>query len=246
MMVVEEQEIVETSLPAKTSSKTKNTRQAPVPNPRSFESLKWEEKLRGGYRVKFRNGTKLVTIFRFLLAKVLYDTEDGLRLDEYLALMEAYLRLRDHRDPTFLGKYGEWLITIQPFIASLAEVKIFPLVPKKRSPELERILSPLLPSPSAYFGYKGNPLIRQGFSIHIRNPFVPASKLPPPRFIGVGYRDKGTRRKPELDGSPRWQDVAMRIPVSEKPTFETTELSWKPKVEKSEIVSLLKENLTVI
>jgi hypothetical protein len=25
----------------------------------------------------------------------------------------------------------------------------------------------------------------------------------------VGYRDKGSRRQPELDGSPSWQEVSM-------------------------------------
>jgi hypothetical protein len=206
--------------------------------------LDWEGKLKaGGYKVKFRSGQKLITIFRFLLAKVVYDTEDGLRLDEYLALMEAYLRLRTHKDPTFLEKYGEWLITIQPFIASLAEVKVYPLVPKKRSPELERVLAPLLPGPSAYYGYKGNPSIRQGFTITVRNPFIPPAKLPPPRFIGVGYKDKGTRRNTAVDGSPRWQDVASKIPTSETPTFESSGFDWQPSHTKKEVTELLQDVL---
>jgi hypothetical protein len=207
------------------SLKTKVSGSDPSLNPRSYESLKWEERLRGGYKVKFRTGTKLITIFRFLVAKAVYDTEDGLRLDEYLALMESYLRLRTHPDPTFNAKYGEWLITIQPFIASLAEVKIYPLVPKKRSPELERALSPLLPSPSAYHGYKGNPQIRDSFRLIVRNPFVTPAKLPPPRFIGVGYKDKGHRRDPALDGTPRWQDIAGRIPTTDTPQMETSDFS---------------------
>lgn len=38
---------------------------------------------------------------------------------------------------------------------------------------------------------------------------VPNSKLPPERYIGKGYGDKGTAKKPELDGSPSWQEIAM-------------------------------------
>lgn len=239
----ESKETFGVSQAAETSSIGKKHRQAPVLNPRSYETLGLEERLNGGYKVKFRTGTKLITIFRFLLAKSVYDAEDGLRLDEYLALMEAYLRLREARDPTFLEKYGEWLITIQPFIASLAEVKTFPLLPKKRSPELERALSPLLPSASAYFGYKRNPTIRQGFVISVRNPFIPPSKLPPPRFIGVGYKDKGTRRDPAKDGSPRWQDVAGRIPTSDRPVLETQDLRWTPSLKKEEAGKLLREIL---
>lgn len=232
-----------TTAPPAHGPKAKVSGSDPSSNPRSYESLKWEERLRGGYKVKFRTGTKLITIFRFLLAKVVYDTQDGLRLDEYLALMEAYLRLRMCPDPTFLAKYGEWLITIQPFIASLAEVKAFPLVPGKKSPELERALAPLLPSPSAYHGYKGNPQIRDSFRLIIRNPFLPPAKLPPPRFIGVGYKDKGHRRNPALDGTPRWQEIAGRIPTTDQPQMESAEFSSSPIREKSEFASLLRDIL---
>jgi len=238
------QESATIPLSHQTPSKAKDSGQAPVLAPRTYEALGWEEKLNGGYKVKFRTGTKLITIFRFLLAKIVFDTEDGLRLDEYLALMEAYLRLRSHKDPTFQAKYGEWLITIQPFLASLAGVKVFPLVPKKRSPELERALSPLLPSPSAYFGYKGNPKIRQGFTLVVRNPFIPPNRLPPPRFIGVGYKDKGTRRNTAVDGSPRWQDVAARIPTTDTPTFECSQVQPDTELSPSEFTVILKDHLT--
>jgi hypothetical protein len=154
--------------------------------------------------------------------------------------MEAYLRLRSHPDPTFLAKYSEWLITIQPFIASLAEVKVFPLVPAKKSPELERALAPLLPSPSAYHGYKGNPQIRDSFRLIVRNPFVTPAKLPPPRFIGVGYKDKGHRRDPAFDGSPRWQDIAGRISTTDTPQMESTEFSGSPK-EESDFAHIMKD-----
>jgi hypothetical protein len=185
---------------------------------------------------------KVVTILRFLIAKLVYD-EEGLHLDEYLALMESYIRLCDHKDPTFVAKYGEWLITIHPFIASLAGIKVFPLLAKKRSPELEKVLAPLLPSPQAYFGYKGKKEIRHGFTISVRNPFVPPAKLPPPRFIGVGYKDKGSRRNPALDGSPRWQDVASRIPTSNTPKLETSGLILNPPRAKTEVSDLLREIL---
>lgn len=36
------------------------------------------------------------------------------------------------------------------------------------------------------------------------------SQLPPVKYIGKGYTDKGTARKPHIDGSPSWQDVATR------------------------------------
>jgi hypothetical protein len=41
------------------------------------------------------------------------------------------------------------------------------------------------------------------------------SQLPPIKYIGKGYTDKGTARKPHLDSSPSWQDVATRRKYSE-------------------------------
>jgi hypothetical protein len=40
--------------------------------------------------------------------------------------------------------------------------------------------------------------------------------LPPQRYIGMGYRDKGTAKKPWLDGSPSWQEIASQ-PIKELP-----------------------------
>ena len=33
-------------------------------------------------------------------------------------------------------------------------------------------------------------------------------KIPPKRYVGVGYRDQGSRRNVAYDGSPSWQEVA--------------------------------------
>lgn len=42
-----------------------------------------------------------------------------------------------------------------------------------------------------------------------KQPGVPLKAIPPKRFIGKGYGDKGTAKKPEFDASPAWQEVAM-------------------------------------
>jgi hypothetical protein len=41
------------------------------------------------------------------------------------------------------------------------------------------------------------------------------SQLPPVKYIGKGYTDKGTAKKSHLDGSPSWQNIAMRKKHSE-------------------------------
>lgn len=47
---------------------------------------------------------------------------------------------------------------------------------------------------------------------------IPTRLLPLPRYIGVGYKDKGSSRIPHLDASPRWQELAMSLEVTNFPS----------------------------
>lgn len=204
-----------------TSPRTERSDKAPVLIPRTDWSLETEKRLRksGGYKVKFRKGVKLITVFRFLLAKALFSQE-GLHLDEYLALLEAYHRLREARDPSFVSKYGQWLITIEPVLKELSQVRVFPLKPYGNTAKVERLLVPFLPSRSAFHGYEGHLQLRDSFRVLFRNPLAPIPKSPPKRYIGVGYKDKGARRDPAWDGSPKWQDVASQSGFTDRVTLE--------------------------
>lgn len=85
----------------------------------------------------------------------------------------------------------------------------FPVVLDRVSREKIRSLlegDPILPSPSAYFGLMGNRELRSSFRIRFVSSWIPPKRVE--RCIGVGYKDKGTRRCPEQDGSPSWQRVA--------------------------------------
>jgi len=39
---------------------------------------------------------------------------------------------------------------------------------------------------------------------------TPIAQLPPVKYIGKGYTDKGTAKIPHLDNSPSWQNVSVR------------------------------------
>lgn len=71
----------------------------------------------------------------------------------------------------------------------------------------EKFGTPLTFSPRAYFGMQNNKI----FQSKLKGALVAKENLQyytPASFIGVGYRDKGTRRNPEKDGSQSWQEVA--------------------------------------
>jgi hypothetical protein len=44
--------------------------------------------------------------------------------------------------------------------------------------------------------------------------------VPPKRFIGVGYKDKGSRRDPAFDGTPSWQETAQYLSNLEREAEE--------------------------
>lgn len=76
------------------------------------------------------------------------------------------------------------------------------------------------PDAHTYYGWKGSQRIEVYLS-KVRYLEIEKSKYPPPKFIGVGYKDKGTQRKPALDGSPDWKYVATHLRVGGLEIYRT-------------------------
>lgn len=172
---------------------------------------------RGAYKVKIKKGIRKKDLFRFLLAKMLYEREEGLHIDEFLVLWELYLNLLEllQKDPSFKEKYGKFFENSSVFFRMLGDQREFPIrIEETESCQyLERIVSvlePMLPTRSAYFGLKGQKDLRSGFSLVFASEIL-SRRAPECRRIGVGYRDKGSRRDPALDGSPDWREVASSL-----------------------------------
>jgi hypothetical protein len=161
-----------------------------------------------GYKVVYKTGTKQVTLYRNLLARVCYE-QGGISLEDILVLYDLAQKMEEKRqkDRAFDEKYGTWLITSFDFISTLSP-QVFPWTFQGNREEVENALRPFLPSRQAYFGWVKNPVRSTPVEIRLRNPLAPPKAIPPKRFIGVGYRDKGNRRDPAIDGSPSWQEIA--------------------------------------
>jgi len=175
------------------------------------ESLTFLSSL-GGFKVKIKRTIRKKDLFRFLLAKMFYEEEEGLHLDEFIVLTEVYFQLRDlqEKDPSFRDKYSSFFERSKTFFKLLWSSLEFPLRIKRDSVEeygLMQVLEPLLPTKFAYFGLKGQKDLRSGFSI-VFDREIPRQKVKEKSVIGVEYRDKGSRRDPALDGSPDWREVA--------------------------------------
>lgn len=164
---------------------------------------------RGGYMIKLKRGVKRITLFRFLLAKMVYEEKGGLHLDEYLALYELSLSLVELKDPTFQKKYAFWLAKTSAILQGLRDLRTFPVRVAKHTEEYPSLLSylePFLPTSTAYFGLKGNRQLRNSWTLLLKENLQPTKKRER-RIIGVGYRDKGYLKESH-DGNPDWREVA--------------------------------------
>jgi hypothetical protein len=159
--------------------------------------------------MQIEQGIRRITLLRNLIAKSWYDAE-GLAPHEIVAVWELYeICLRKSTvDPSFSNKYHQWLITVGKFLRKNMDGKTVPLKLTESAFQPFNNLVPFLPSKQAYFGYKNDPRMREAFKFLVKDADDLNKKFPPSRYVGVGYRDKGTRSNPSFDGSPHWKEVA--------------------------------------
>lgn len=165
-----------------------------------------------GYKMKIKKGTRKIVLLQYLLSKFLWD-DDGIHLDEHLALVELYDIICEEKrnDTKFQEKYGQSLQACKYMILTLSGVRYYPIqhndsLDSKRM--IAKSLGNIILKPEAYFGMRGNRNVKDSYKIQI-NFSLSTPTLKPKRFIGVGYKDKGSRRDPAYDGTPSWQSVAQ-------------------------------------
>jgi hypothetical protein len=175
----------------------------------------FQKRLKRGYKVSIKAGTKQITLLRNLLAGVLYEP-GGAGIEDFLVIYELLNTAQNKvdKDESFRKKYGEWLITVHNTLTDW-KPSVFPFKPRSVHRDVQA-LKPYLPSKQAYFGWKLNPVRAQSASIRLRNPLLPGPRPTEPRRVGVGYRDKGSRRDPAEDASPSWQEVAAANSLEER------------------------------
>jgi len=189
--------------------------------PCNYDPRDIEGRITKGYKMFIKKGTNRITLFRFLMGKLIYSLE-GLSLEEYILFYHLYFDLLDliDRDPNFRLKYEVDFVKLRHLINPLSRVKVFPVQLKEKSKEVvKKMFSSLVPSSRAYFGLTGQRDLRQSFRLVLNDTIVP-KRIPPKRFIGVGYKDKGSRRDPAYDGTPSWQEVASYFANLERESEE--------------------------
>jgi hypothetical protein len=163
------------------------------------------------YVVKIRKNTKRITLQRFLVSKIAYGKEVTMIDIAAIFHNQLWLQTKCSLDPLFQKKFGNSLEELTKilknsnFSRGLSEGALLRmkeqllikngdfLFPLRNLHNLEAMLKN-----SVYTRWREP----EGTEVH---------KLPPVKYIGKGYRDHGTARRSEEDGSPAWQEVASKF-----------------------------------
>lgn len=147
---------------------------------------------------------------RYLVNKI-YFTEVTLSEEEQAIASLLQLELESYRDPSFQKKYASqlretsFILTFSGYgsilLQSIPEVAI------------AFATSDLCVTKWAFYGRYHSSYSNQ-FKIEER---VRRYRHPTPsRYVGVGYRDKGSSRNLAIDGTPTWQQVALFLAGRER------------------------------
>jgi hypothetical protein len=153
---------------------------------------------------------KRVTLQRAIASKIAHFPEE-VTFKDVLILVDNLLWLQDKalKDPIFREKFG---VNLKVLTLILKHKKIWN--PRELQRNLENISSSVKYGLSGFLLEKRNVknVLKQQYRfVEVRRPQslgTLKSSLPPERYIGIGYRDKGSAKQPHLDGSPSWQEIA--------------------------------------
>ena len=152
---------------------------------------------------------KRVSLQRYLWSRIAFEKEATFRILGALMINQLWLEHKAGTDAEFRNKFGRVLETSSSLLKELNLSSGFSTSATKRlskriQTELEGFLVPKRNYPQWKQRFDSSVVLVRPKSLG-----VPNKTLKPKRFIGLGYGDKGTAKKPELDGSHSWQVVAQ-------------------------------------
>jgi hypothetical protein len=162
------------------------------------------------WTAKFASPNQAMGVLRYLYTKF-YCRKERLQDTEQFLLFCAidYLGTFKSRNNLEILQSLKWLA-----IARVTEIylQFRDSTPAGWAQNQLRLVLPVFAySPRSFLGIRG----KWDPTSFLRKTNLRLRKNPPPqRYIGVGYRDKGTCSVPHIDGSPGWKEVAMAANLS--------------------------------
>lgn len=152
---------------------------------------------------------KRISLHRYLWSKISYEDDSGFRILSGLVLNQLWLENKCKTDVDFKKKFGRTLDVSAKLIKEvnlsqgLSSKALRRLATKTKS-KLEAFIIPKRNFASWKMRFDSSVVL-----ITSKPLGVSTKTLPPERYIGIGYRDKGTAKNPAVDGSPSWQEIAQ-------------------------------------
>jgi hypothetical protein len=160
-------------------------------------------------QVVIGKSVKRVSLQRYICTKISLEPDKISSRDIFTLFQnQIWLQEKCQREKEFSKKFESSLEDLSNILRNLNLSRSFErpklLALKQRiKVELEDFLIPTRNYQSFKVRFEGT------FHITFARPQgTPTKNLPPVRYIGVGYKDKGSASKPEYDGSPNWKDIA--------------------------------------
>lgn len=152
---------------------------------------------------------KRVSLQRYLLSKIAYGEQVGFREIGALFLNQLWLENKTKTDNQFNQKFGRTLEDLSNILRQLnisrgINSTVIANLRSKVNNQLEAFLIPRRNLAQWKMKFDSSVILTSPKPSGVLNKTLPAE-----RYIGIGYRDKGTAKNPALDGSPSWQEVAQ-------------------------------------
>jgi hypothetical protein len=137
-------------------------------------------------------------------------------LEDKTLFAEIVLALLEVSDPSFKSK-NRLQVTSLAMILTIFEQTNYNITEIKKAVSASKMnLSEFMLSRRQRYALKKTfSSVRKSYSLRLR--VFEKQHLPPKRYIGVGYKDKGSRKNIAFDGSPSWQEVASNVRFGEDP-----------------------------
>lgn len=160
-------------------------------------------------RVVVGKTVKRISLQRFIITKIVLEPDKISSRDIFtLFYNQIWLQDKCYREKEFQIKFSKSLEVLAIILRNLnlsteiTEDRIQKIKQRIRI-ELEDFLIPTRNYQSFKSKFEGT------YHLIFQKPEGELTKnLPSVRYIGVGYKDKGSASKPEKDGSPNWKDIA--------------------------------------
>lgn len=199
-------------------SLSKKLAKLPVLTLPAFESKRFME---GTVTVKIRGTKNHFTIVKMILSYFIHTQDNFSSITRSLFVSHLEAHMNKMKDPGYRRKFFSVTQQLEGLIQLYLKSKISHVELVK--PSLLRYQD-LLPSPESMYGYIKN-LSRNITQYFTRFRSLRPQRLPPKRYIGVGYKDKGNLRFSSFDGTPDWREVALTQESTEREVYYKTILN---------------------